>query len=220
MGLSQLGEAWTDRVVRASSALAAQTGLGPPKFERLELLAPLLDRVAQWTARVDLTAARSADELVDLYLADAWLLSGAGGPGRWVDVGAGGGAPGLVMALLNPDLQITLVEPRAKRVAFLRTTASALGAASVRIERARSEGLAASAFDVAVSRATLPPDLWLREGARLASGEVWVLLAGGPVPDAPGLAVALDISYTWPLTGVSRRAVCYRRSGRMASTRT
>ncbi|HLV65430.1 MAG TPA: RsmG family class I SAM-dependent methyltransferase [Polyangiaceae bacterium] len=180
-------------------------------------LARWAELVSVWNRRIDLTAARSAEELVDLLVADAAWMARAHAPPerkereRWIDVGSGAGAPGLALALLRPDIAMTLVEPRAKRVAFLRTVIATLGRTDVRIERARSEDLADASCDVAVSRATLAPEIWVREGARLAQRFVWVLLAQGEVPPAPERAqLDRDERYVWPLTGAARRAVRYR----------
>jgi len=163
-----------------------------------------------WNQRVDLTAARSADELVDLLLADAFAISAArpGSAGeRWFDVGSGIGAPGIPLSLLAP-VQMTLVEPRSKRVAFLRTAAGALGRPDIAVRRARSDEFPDASCEVAISRATLPPPEWLKEGARLATRSVWLLLAKAAVPDLGGRELLADISYSWPLTGVQRRAIC------------
>ena len=65
-------------------------------------------------------------------------------------------------------------------------------------------------FTVAISRATLPPPEWLREGIRLAEREVWVLLARDLPPSADGWSIADDGSFEWPLTGRSRRVVSFR----------
>ena len=163
-----------------------------------------------WNQRVDLTAARSADELVDLLLADAFAIS-AIRPGaqaeRWFDVGSGIGAPGIPLALLSP-VKMTLVEPRTKRVAFLRTAVGSLGRPDITVSRSRSDEFPPASCDVAVSRATLPPPEWLREGARLATQAVWLLLAKADVPELDGRAVLADVAYTWPLTLAQRRAVC------------
>ncbi|MGH7440525.1 MAG: RsmG family class I SAM-dependent methyltransferase, partial [Polyangiaceae bacterium] len=62
-----------------------------------------LTRLEEWNARVDLTAARSPDELVDLMLVDALVVAPRLPRGvRVVDVGSGAGAPGLAIALLRP----------------------------------------------------------------------------------------------------------------------
>ena len=168
------------------------------------------DLVVTWNQRVDLTAARNADELVDLLLADALAITAArrGSAGeRWFDVGSGVGAPGIPLALLAP-LKMTLIEPRNKRVAFLRTAAGSLARPDIAVSRTRSDEFADASCDVAVSRATLPPPEWLKEGGRLATRSVWLLLAKAGLPDAGGREILADTSYQWPLTGAQRRAVC------------
>jgi 16S rRNA (guanine527-N7)-methyltransferase len=169
--------------------------------------------VAAWNKRIDLTAARSEDELVDLMVADALALASQVPEGaRVVDVGTGAGAPGLPLSLSRSDLSVTLVEPLQKRVSFLRTAVGALAGHGARpsVVRARGEDLAArdARFDVAMSRATLSPPAWLELGAKLApTGEVWVLLAREEPPSHEGWSIAADLRYRWPLTGRERRAV-------------
>jgi len=167
-----------------------------------------LDRLVEWNQKLDLTAARSNDELLDLMLADALILSANIEKGaRVVDIGSGAGAPGLPLALLRPDLSLTLVEPLVKRVSFMRTVIGALGAPNVQIVHGRGETLQ-STFDVAISRATLSAASWLALGATLAPS-VWVLLAKEAEPDAPGAALETCVEYTWPRTAVHRRAAKY-----------
>ncbi len=172
-----------------------------------------LDRLGEWNARMDLTAARSPEELVDLMLADALFLAPRLEAGaRLVDVGTGAGAPGLALALLRPDLRVTLVEPLGKRASFLRTAAGAAGRSDVAIERKRGEALAGRrAWGVAVSRATLAPAAWLDLGLTLAApgGQVWVLLANESTPNSDVGALAEETAYLWPLTGARRRAARY-----------
>jgi 16S rRNA (guanine527-N7)-methyltransferase len=193
----------------------AAAGLGSALDARaLAAVLTWLERLEEWNARIDLTAARSPEELVDLMLADVIVLS-AHIPqcARLVDVGAGAGAPGLGLALVREDLRVTLVEPRGKRASFLRTVLGATGRADVAVERARGEALAGRrAWDVAVSRATLSPPRWLELGSTLAApgGSVWVLLAKEPPPVHPRAAIDGDYGYVWPLTGSPRRAVRYR----------
>ncbi|HTA92631.1 MAG TPA: RsmG family class I SAM-dependent methyltransferase [Polyangiaceae bacterium] len=182
-------------------------------------LSAYCDLVVTWNQRVDLTAARSADELVDLLLADALAIAGAtealssagtatsNAREQWLDVGSGVGAPGIPLALLLP-LDMTLVEPREKRVAFLRTAVGSLSRADITVRRARSDQFDDASCAVAVSRATLPPAEWLTEGARLANRGVWLLLAKAELPEIGSRRILADVRYRWPLTGAERRAVC------------
>ncbi len=95
-------------VSRAAAALGG-TPLGEPIRDAIALW---LERLEEWNARIDLTAARSREELVDLMVADALVLAPRMPTGaRVVDVGTGAGAPGLALALLRADLRVTLVEP-------------------------------------------------------------------------------------------------------------
>lgn len=56
-----------------------------------------------------------------------------------IDVGTGAGFPGMVLAILRPDLQITLLDSLQKRIGFLEQTAARLGLANVRCIHARAE---------------------------------------------------------------------------------
>jgi len=191
---------WDPSLPRSSSTLS----------QRLEQWASL---VCDWNQRIDLTAARSADELVDLLVADAAMIARelTVATGAWVDVGSGAGAPGLPMAVLVPELAVTLVEPKVKRVAFLRTVAGELERPDVRVLRNRADELAPLQFSDAVSRATLAPTDWLAAGARLATERVWVLVANDEPPTLTQWALELDRTYTWPLTGARRRLLRYAR---------
>jgi 16S rRNA (guanine527-N7)-methyltransferase len=79
-----------------------------------------------------------------------------------VDVGSGAGLPGIVLAVARPDLTITLVEPLARRTAFLSEAVTALGLdATVTVVRGRAEDLAGGppvAADVVTARAVAPLD--------------------------------------------------------------
>jgi 16S rRNA (guanine527-N7)-methyltransferase len=204
-------------IVRAAGALGAD--LSEPVQAALQVW---LEQLEEWNAQIDLTAARSPEELVDLMLADAIVLSARiPREARVIDVGTGAGAPGLALAILRDDLRVTLVEPLAKRVSFLRAVLGALGRTDIALERAKASAprspLSAPlagrrAWDVALSRATLPPPEWLEAGTTLAvpGGVVWVLLAKGLPPAHPRAALEADHAYSWPLTGAERRAVSYR----------
>ena len=210
MSLARLGNGWLPRIERVLAETPASCGsvLSIPEGA-LQQLVSWLDLVVAWSDRVDLTAARDAYTLVDLLLADAALLASTQPAGSVIDVGSGVGAPAIPLAILRPTLTVTLVEPRERRAAFLRTSCGTLARPDIRLLRKRSMEVEAGVAELALSRATLPPPLWLREGARLAQRAVWVLLGQDEPPALSSWHADLDLSYAWPLTGGRRRAVRY-----------
>jgi 16S rRNA (guanine527-N7)-methyltransferase len=157
-------------------------------------LAAYAESLLRWNARINLTAARSVAVLIEEHFPDAFALARKlDQPARLVDVGSGGGLPAIPLALLRAQLTVQLVEPIAKKAAFLRTAIRELGIGdrvSVRGERGESIAAAiaadpAAAFDVAISRATLAPEKWLPLGGRLVrrGGRVFALATANALPE-------------------------------------
>ncbi len=91
------------------------------------------------------------------------------------DLGSGAGLPGIVLAILRPDVRVVLVEPMARRTAFLTECAEALGLPNVRVLRGRAEDLTGEVeADVVTSRAVARLD-------RLAGLAVGLATPGGLV---------------------------------------
>lgn len=96
---------------------------------------------------------------------------------RLVDIGSGAGLPGLVLAIVRPDLTVTLLEPLLRRTVFLEECVEALKLDNVEVLRGRAEELKGKReFDVASARAVAPLDrllTWamplLREGGELVA---------------------------------------------------
>lgn len=72
------------------------------------------------------------------------------------DVGTGAGLPGIVLALVRPDLEIALVEPLLRRTTFLEEAVESLGLDNATVVRARAEELPRASYDVVTSRAVAP----------------------------------------------------------------
>ncbi|HEX8524161.1 MAG TPA: 16S rRNA (guanine(527)-N(7))-methyltransferase RsmG [Tepidisphaeraceae bacterium] len=86
---------------------------------------------------------------------------------RVVDVGSGGGVPGLVLAIARPDAQVTLVESTKKKAAFLKSAAEQMGLSNVvvldqRVEDVGNDPAHREQYDVATARAVATMD-WLIE---------------------------------------------------------
>ena len=108
-----------------------------------------------------------------------------------VDVGSGAGLPGIVLAVARPDLSITLVEPLARRTAFLSEAVTALGLdATVTVVRGRAEDLAGGppvAADVVTARAVAPLD-------RLAGWCLPLAALGGRLLALKGASAADEVA--------------------------
>ncbi len=171
-------------------------------------------RLLEWNVSVNLTGARTITDLLSEHLPDSFAMSRLVPAGsNVVDVGAGGGLPGVPFALLRPDCSVTLLEPRAKRVAFLNTAVRDCACKNTVVVRARLEEVESNLFDVAVSRATFPPDEWLVLAPRLliSSGRA-VALATDAVrlgtDGANGARLMESFKYTTG-NGSTRWAGCY-----------
>ena len=100
---------------------------------------------------------READRLWDRHVLNSVSISGlARKDAEVVDVGSGAGLPGIPLAVLRPDLQVTLLEPLLRRVTFLSEAVAALGLEDrVRVLRGRAEEHS-ERYDVVASRAVAP----------------------------------------------------------------
>ena len=98
--------------------------------------------------------------------------------GKWIDLGAGAGFPGIALAALQPEAEVHLLESRHKRCVFLRRVVSEAGLENVRVIQDRTENIE-RLFDGVISRAYKPPIEYLEDARRLCkpSGRV-VLLTG------------------------------------------
>ena len=127
----------------------------PDAVERLALYG---DRLLEKNQVMNLTAITDPCEVARLHFLDsASLLPSKTLHGRKViDVGTGGGFPGLVLKILDPSIRLTLLDSLGKRIDFLKEVCSQLGLARVDCVHARAEEYAAGhrqQYDIAASRA-------------------------------------------------------------------
>jgi 16S rRNA (guanine527-N7)-methyltransferase len=149
----------------------------------MDRLEAYLDLVARWNHRVNLTAARTPEDRVRLLVAPVVPAVPVPEAGRLIDVGSGNGSPGLVLALLRDDLEVVLLEPRARRWAFLREAARAGGRPGVETLRLRHDQYAGPAGRTLTLRALALP-LPALAGLVEAGGQVLVF-GGRPAAAAP-----------------------------------
>jgi 16S rRNA (guanine527-N7)-methyltransferase len=160
---------------RPPLSLPSPAPLAPPEGFRarasgigVDLDAAAIARLGDYLARLlamneqmNLTAIEDPAQAWERHVLDALtlvpLLAEIGAGSRLVDVGSGGGLPGIPIAVARPDLRVTLVEATQKKAAFLSAVAAALGLAGVSVRAERAEQLGAGelrgAFDAVTARA-------------------------------------------------------------------
>ena len=154
-----------------SSRVAAALGRPLSAEQQQQALHRYAELLARAATRLNLTAVRDVEGIerrhVHESLALLRVLEGAGvlpAGAAVVDVGSGGGVPGIPIAVVRPDLRVTLLEATAKKGAFLEETVRALALANLSVLTARAEDAGRDAehrerYDAALARAVAPLDV-------------------------------------------------------------
>ena len=122
---------------------------------QLDLLEGYLGLLAKWNQTYNLTAIREEERMVSYHLLDSLtLVPHLAGGSRLLDVGSGGGMPGIPAAIARPDLQVVLLDANHKKTTFLRQAAIELKLSNVEVITGRVEAYQPEQkFDRITSRA-------------------------------------------------------------------
>jgi len=116
-------------------------------------LAAYLAQLDLWRRRTNLTGPMTAGALATHALESALGASLISHGARVIDIGSGSGMPGVPLAVTRPDVSMTLLEPRAKRAAFLQHVIRSAPVPNATLRRARAAELEADGFEAATVRA-------------------------------------------------------------------
>jgi 16S rRNA (guanine527-N7)-methyltransferase len=173
--------------------------------DQISAAAGFLDLLARWNSVYNLTSVREVDGMFTQHLADCLAivpsLQEHGVAGRVLDVGSGGGLPGVVMAIFMPALQVTCIDAVGKKAAFVRQVAGSLKLGNLSSVHGRVESLKGAEYDVISSRAfaTLDKLVQLTQD-RLRAGGVWVAMKGrAPEDEVRALPDTIDVFHVEPL---------------------
>jgi 16S rRNA (guanine527-N7)-methyltransferase len=124
----------------SQSALAAglaTLGLDLPAAAQQKLLA-FRDLLLKWNKTYNLTALRDPQQAISHHLLDSLAILPHVGDGNLLDVGSGGGLPGIPLAIARPELAVTMVDTVQKKATFLQQAAIELGLKNVAVHHAGS----------------------------------------------------------------------------------
>jgi 16S rRNA (guanine527-N7)-methyltransferase len=132
----------------------AEMGLNVSPAQQEQLM-DYLALMFKWNSVYNLTSLRDPMQMVTHHLLDSLAAVPAFAAARNVlDVGSGGGLPGIVLAIVRPDMKVSMIDTVHKKTAFLTQVKAELGLANVTVYTARVEQLQVSdKFDVITSRA-------------------------------------------------------------------
>lgn len=164
--------------------MARSSAGAPVSADTERRLKGLVAALERWNPTVNLVSRSTLAEAWSRHVLDSLQLLALAPTGarHWVDLGSGGGFPGLVIAIAamesHPALRVTLVESDQRKATFLRETARTLGC-DVKVVAVRIEGLAPLEADVVSARALAPlPQLWAYAERHLAPEGVGLFLKG------------------------------------------
>ena len=176
----------SSQTIQQELELGIQTlGLNCSAYQQQQLLT-YLEMLQRWNKAYNLTAIREPIQMVRLHLLDSLAIHPyIQGVKNIIDVGTGPGLPGLPLAILNPDINFTLLDSNGKKNRFLFQAINDLSLANAkevnqRVEKYQSE----SSFDIVVSRAfSSIPDM-LNQCDHLVSKSGCFLAMKGKKPDS------------------------------------
>jgi 16S rRNA (guanine527-N7)-methyltransferase len=162
--------------------------------------------IQKWNKVYNLTAVRDPQEMLTHHLLDSLtavtplVRHTQGQPTKVLDVGSGGGLPGIVLAICRPELDVSCVDTVGKKAAFIQQVAASLKLPNLRGIHARVETLSGP-FDVICCRAFASlPDFVSWSRAALAQQGVWMAMKGKhPQAEIDGLPADVNVFHVEPL---------------------
>ena len=169
----------------------ATLGIELPDATRQKLLA-YLALLLKWNKTYSLTALRDPEKAVSHHLLDSLAILPYVSFDTLLDVGSGGGQPGIPLAIVRPELRVTLLDSNSKKTAFLQQAAIELGLPNIAVHCGRVEqfqppvkfaAIVSRAFSELADFVNLSRHLLAPDGRWLAMKGVWPHEEIGRLPD-------------------------------------
>lgn len=167
---------------------SAQLGISLSADEQHKLLG-YLALLRKWNKVYNLTAIRDEQQMVSHHLLDSLAVMPHLWAGRWLDVGCGAGLPGIVLAIMRPNWQFTLLDSNSKKTSFVQQAIIELELRNARVHCARVEDWKPTErFDGIISRAFSELGNFLRSTQHLVAQQGrWAAMKGAPENELAGV---------------------------------
>ena len=173
----------------------------------------------KWNKTYNITAIRDMDKMVVLHLIDSASVYRYLSGNSIIDVGTGGGIPGIIFAIINPKLKVTLLDSNQKKTRFLRFAQRQLKLENVKVVCERVEKYQPkNPFDVVISRAFSEVGLFLQLAGHLCSDDGFMLAMKGPREESEkkagdfGFELTKDIDVKVPFLKAHRRLLIFKKN--------
>ncbi len=173
-----------------------------------------LSELKKWNRAYNLTALKNDRDIIIKHFFDSLLFLKIFPEenGNICDVGSGAGFPGIPIAIIRPDISITLIEPSRKKCAFLRNIKKVIELNNVEVLQARVEDIKGPDFYIAVTRALFSISEFIEKTKHVVKKNGCLIVSKGPkfqneLQEMPPYAHFEHVTATLPSTSLQRHLI-------------
>ena len=186
--------------------------------EKVDILLEFIYLLEKWNKTYNITAIRDLEQMVILHVIDSASVYNYLKGNSIIDIGTGGGIPGIIFALLNPSLHVTLLDSSQKKTRFLRFAQRQLKLTNIEVVCERVEKYQPKiGYDVVISRAFSEVGKFLKLSGHLCAQNGKIYAMKGPRKESEedaiiyGYELAQDIDVDVPFLDATRRLLIFNK---------
>lgn len=186
--------------------------------EKVDELLEFIYLLDKWNKTYNITAIRDLEQMVILHIIDSASVYNYLKGNSIIDIGTGGGIPGIIFAILNPNLKVTLLDSNQKKTRFLRFVKRQMKISNIEIVCERVEKYQPNtAYDVVISRAFSEVGQFLKLAGHLCAQGGGVYAMKGPREESEknanvhGYKLVKDIDIDVPFLDATRRLLIFNK---------
>ena len=186
--------------------------------DKVDDLLEFIYLLEKWNKTYNITAIRDLEKMVILHVIDSAAVYNYLKGNSIIDIGTGGGIPGIIFAILNPNLKVTLLDSSQKKTRFLRFAKRQMKLANIEVVCERVEKYQPNfSYDVVISRAFSEVGQFLKLAGHLCSVNGQIFAMKGPRKESENNAIIYgyklidDIDIDVPFLEATRRLLIFNK---------